>query len=606
MRALTKATSMEQTSKQKPLDNTGDDLVIDRMVRSGIVVQLISFLASTVGSTVNSVIVGQFLSQTGLAACGGIGPIQTVFYGIAGVFATGTLMICAKHLGKGEDETASRVYSAVTCMGFVLSWVLVAAMVVGATPIVNLLMGTAIEAELFDMSRLYLIGIVFSLPFQLLVTMMTSFSQVMGENKRVVISTVAMAVVNIVGDLLVIFVLDGSILGIGLATSASFVAAFAVLLPPFLKRSSIIRLSPHNMDFSQTIAMFRLGAPSATLKVLSTVRKMVLNRILLAVGSSVALAALSIQGSLAALFGCTDGAAVAVMLMIGGLVYGESDRRGTENALRLCLRYGVALSVLASAITFIFAGPLADIFVDDPATIAEAALCIRFGAVATPFYCAVAIYSSYLQAINRTTFAQVVMGLSGGGAIIVFAVVLSGFFGVVGVWASFLVSNVAVFVGVYAYVAHTIKRLPRRIKDFALLPDDFGTQDVLNISVHSIEEVSLASERVLNYFNSRGGYASRHSMALALCVEEMANNVVQHGFADGEKHSIDIRVLVNGNDLVVRLRDDCAEFNPIEMYQMIASPEDPAAHIGIRMVFGIAKDIKYVNTMKVNNVIITV
>ena len=33
---------------------------------------------------------------------------------------------------------------------------------------------------------------------------------------------------------------------------------------------------------------------------------------------------------------------------------------------------------------------------------------------------------------------------------------------------------------------------------------------------------------------------------------------------------------------------------------------DPTAHIGIRMIYKMAKEIKYINTLKTNNLILTV
>lgn len=50
-----------------------------------------------------------------------------------------------------------------------------------------------------------------------------------------------------------------------------------------------------------------------------------------------------------------------------------------------------------------------------------------------------------------------------------------------------------------------------------------------------------------------------------LALEEMAGNVVSHGFsADNKKYFIDIRVVHKGDDIILRIRDNCIAFDPTE------------------------------------------
>ena len=94
-------------------------------------------------------------------------------------------------------------------------------------------------------------------------------------------------------------------------------------------------------------------------------------------------------------------------------------------------------------------------------------------------------------------------------------------------------------------------------------------------------------------------------MYASICVEEMVYNIFEHGFNDGKKHSIDIRILIKGEEITLRIRDDCRPFNPKKWYE-IYNPEDVTKHIGIRLVAKMAKEIKYVNVMNLNNLIIKI
>ena len=60
-------------------------------------------------------------------------------------------------------------------------------------------------------------------------------------------------------------------------------------------------------------------------------------------------------------------------------------------------------------------------------------------------------------------------------------------------------------------------------------------------------------------------------------------------------------------ETVLRLRDDCRRFDLREQAERWSlDPEHPEENIGIRLVLRVAKDIAYTNTMKTNNLIITI
>ena len=88
---------------------------------------------------------------------------------------------------------------------------------------------------------------------------------------------------------------------------------------------------------------------------------------------------------------------------------------------------------------------------------------------------------------------------------------------------------------------------------------------------------------------------------IALCIEEMTNNIVQHGFVkDGKKHSIDIRLVFRDGKRVIRIRDNCVSFDPTK-YIELHKADDPMSHIGIRMVMKTVKNANYINSLGLNN-----
>ena len=134
-----------------------------------------------------------------------------------------------------------------------------------------------------------------------------------------------------------------------------------------------------------------------------------------------------------------------------------------------------------------------------------------------------------------------------------------------------------------------------------VIPDDFGVgEDArIDISVRSMPEVLSVSQQVVDFCHSRG-IDERRSYFAGLFLEEMAGNVVDHGFhKDKKKHSVDVRVVHKKEDLILRIKDDCIPFNPEER-QAIMDPKDRMKGVGIRLVYQAAKDIQYQNMLGLN------
>ena len=150
------------------------------------------------------------------------------------------------------------------------------------------------------------------------------------------------------------------------------------------------------------------------------------------------------------------------------------------------------------------------------------------------------------------------------------------------------------------------KQFPKDLVHFMLLPKDFGTEPdmTLDCTICNMDEVIGVSKIVMDFCAERG-VDHRRAYFAALCTEEMASNIVQHGFVPGKSQSLMIRVLVVNDDLILRFRDSCRLFNIRERYDVV-DKKDITKNIGIRMVMSIAKDVMYVNALNLNTTIIKI
>ena len=145
------------------------------------------------------------------------------------------------------------------------------------------------------------------------------------------------------------------------------------------------------------------------------------------------------------------------------------------------------------------------------------------------------------------------------------------------------------------------------MEDMLAIPQRIGvgSEDRIDISVTSEEEVLDVSEQV-GEFCLRHEIDARRSFFASLCMEEMAGNIVKHGFPlDKKHHSADIRVVRKGDELILRIRDNCAAFDP-SAYHRTMAPDEQGKNIGIRLVYSIAKDVQYQNLLGLNNLVIRI
>lgn len=83
-------------------------------------------------------------------------------------------------------------------------------------------------------------------------------------------------------------------------------------------------------------------------------------------------------------------------------------------------------------------------------------------------------------------------------------------------------------------------------------------------------------------------------------MEEMAGNVVEHGFSiDQKQHSIDIRVAHKNDEIILRIRDNCMAFNPSDRMKKM-EPGELGKNIGIHLVYQMASHVSYQNLLGLN------
>ena len=134
-----------------------------------------------------------------------------------------------------------------------------------------------------------------------------------------------------------------------------------------------------------------------------------------------------------------------------------------------------------------------------------------------------------------------------------------------------------------------------------VIPENFGVPETerIDLIITSMEDVVFVAKRIQSFCLSKG-VEPRRAYIAGLSMEEMAGNVIDHGFTkDKKQHNIDIRAVHKNDDIILRIRDDCIPFDPGERLDMVGT-DDLTKNIGIRMIYKIAHDVNYQNILGLN------
>ena len=568
-------------------------------------------LSSSVGSMVDGIVIGQFLGVDSIAAFGIINPLMIAFSIIGAVVSAGARNRFTSLLGAGKTEQARQVFSLACALSTGFAAALMLFLLVFSVPVTSALGASRNTAGLLPLARDYLIGISFGLPAMNLVRVLNGFMPLDNDRNLPVISSIFLTVSDIVMDLAAVLFFHGNTLEMGIATSISYYVALAVLLTHFRKKDIFLRFQFRGLPWKETAAILGRGMPSGVCRLGNTLRCIFMNRMLALIASSAAIAAYSVHRQADSFFNpVTIGMADTVALLAGILV-GEEDRPMMKRLLFTSVQATLVITAGIAALIWLFAPGFASLYIkDNPEALRLAVTAVRCYAIGMPLNGLNLIYLNYFQGIGKSLLASVSGFICESGLLILSAAAMMPLLGAEAVWWAFPVSQFLVM----CYYGVVVAMESRRIKihreglfnRVLLLPDTFDVPDrnKLDVTITGMEDVMQLTDKVWDFCELHS-CDSNIKTKLVLSVEEMAGNVIHHGFADGKAHCIEVRILKKGDGYYARFRDDCLIFDPIRQIKLL-SDEDPTHHIGLRMISAIAKDIQYTCVLRLNNILVKI
>ena len=573
--------------------------MLGRLLFRMLPVQVAIIAMGSINSIIDGVVAARFIDSSTVGVIGLYYAMLYILDASGSVLITGVNVLSGRHLGSGSIDKTRGVASLGLALALIIGSFLTIVSLVFPGAIADLLgADNQLREALSTYIRGYAIGII---PL-LLGKIFASMLQLERREKLGHLAIAVMIVSNVVLDILFVVIWNMGVWGLALATSTANIAYFVVVMSYFLTEKAQLRPSLKLIQWKETFPLVKIGFPGALLVACLAARSLVINRLLLSCSGSDGLSALSSFSMVSGLIlSMTIGSGI-LLSMLSSVFIGEDNRESLLGLIRLYNTCIMALSIVIAVLVVILSPVFAGIFYPDSSTQVfhlTKQLFIIYGC-GVPIIMACKIFSSYYQAAGHLLFVNFLSILDGFLSCVIPAVVLGPLMGATGVWLAFLIGLFITLAVSILYPILRLKRVPRSLDEWLLLPPEFGSAEHLVLPVHGMDDVVSTSERVQEFCDA---HSLPHSMGShsGLCLEEMAGNVVQHGFRkDNRKHDIEVRVVLKDDNVILRIKDDCKPFNPDERKEMLMHSDDPFKNVGIRLCYGIADEVEYQNLLGLN------
>ncbi|MCR5369607.1 MAG: ATP-binding protein [Clostridium sp.] len=564
-------------------------------------VQIILLASASVNAIISSLFASNYIGEKAMAAVGLYTPMSQFLSAVGILFLSGSQVLCGKYLGKNEPERTQQVFGLDLTALLVLSAVLSGLLLVFS--MFDLTGFLASDPEVRMIFNRYILGQALALPTVLLGQQLAGFLAFEQQNRLTSAAIAVYIFLNFILNYLFVGRMAMGPFGLSLASALGGWVFVLMQAQYFLTPKSMLKFRFDGMKLRDLADIISIGFAGALSQGCQVIRMIILNAaILSAVGNEGLSAFTAVNTTLAICWSVPNGI-LNVSRMLMSVSIGEEDRVSLANVMRTAVYLGGLVTAAMTPVIILCAVPLTRLYFRDTSSAVYQMTLSGFRIIPLAFVLGLFYlhYVGYGQAAGKKFIVTLLSMLDGVICVAGFTLLTIDSIGMDGVYWAHVFNGVVTVIVPFLYATFKKGHFPRNMDELMVIPDDFGAseEERMDISLHSMESVIRSSEAVQKFCLGRGVDEKRAYLA-GLCMEEMAGNVIDHGFRkDKKRHSVDIRVVHRKENLVLRIRDDCVPFDPITRRDML-NPEDPCRNIGIRMVCRIAEDIRYQNLLGLN------
>ena len=313
-------------------------------------------------NTVDTIIVGRFVSTQALAAVGTTGPLVSMINGFFTGLSSGATVILAQFFGASDRDGVNRALHT----GFSLSLVLgLMVMALGCLLGPEILVWMQTPPECLPMAqtylRIYFAGALASMVYN----MEAGILRAMGDSKTPVYSLIAACLVNIVLDIVLVVGCQMGVAGAALATILSQVLSAGLLLVVLLREKEYpLRFRQLQLDGTLLKRILLIGVPAGLQMVTFDLSNTLIQSGINSFGA-VVIAAWTAYGKVDAFIWMISGAFGVAITTFVGQNFGAQRYDRVKSSVRVCLGMSISTVGILSLVLVLLRRQILGIYTAD-------------------------------------------------------------------------------------------------------------------------------------------------------------------------------------------------------------------------------------------------
>ncbi|MCA0131375.1 MATE family efflux transporter [Winogradskyella alexanderae] len=427
----------------------------------------IGILVMSLNILVDTIFVGNWIGPVAIAAINVVLPVSFFIAALGMAIGIGGSSIISRALGANKRDKALTTFGNQITLTLLLT---VSLVIPGLYFVDNIIPAFGGKGAIFEPAKIYYVIVLYGIPFLALCMMGNTVIRAEGKPKFAMYAMMIPSVGNLLLDYILIRVFDFGMYGAAWATTGSYVLCLAFILWFFLSKNSELKITDcfYKLKLPIVKEIGSLGFVTLSRQAIVSLTYLLMNNILFDFGGETSVTAYAIVGrmlmfALFPVYGITQG-----FLPIAGYNYGAEHYKRVRETIMTAIKYGALLAGVVFVFLMLFPEAITSLFTQDEAVLRETPPAMRWVFAATPIIAVQLIGAAYFQAIGKATPALILTLLRQGIFFIPLIFILPQFYGELGVWIAFPVSDLFATI-VTAFFLHrevTLNLLPKEVKSY--------------------------------------------------------------------------------------------------------------------------------------------
>ncbi|SEK43015.1 putative efflux protein, MATE family [Methanobrevibacter gottschalkii] len=301
------------------------------------------------------------INADALAALGFISPLYLVIIGLGTGIGAGTNSLISRYLGAQRIDDANNAIIHSIILTIIVSIIILIVGIFFLDDLIILLGASSVGAYCLSYGEIiFLLNIVFLLP-----NVIASIFRAEGDVGRATNPLILTAILNMILDPILIYVLDLGIFGAGFATViASFIGLIWMIYWIYIKKDTYFRFnfSNYKAEFGIYKEILLVSLPAGTEEIIFSLVAIILNYLIITTSGVGEVSAFTIAWRFIAMAFLPCMAIGIATITVSGVAYGACNWQNFNETIKYSTLISLTITLVFTVVFFFFAYPICEVF----------------------------------------------------------------------------------------------------------------------------------------------------------------------------------------------------------------------------------------------------